>query len=87
VPISRKVDSCFSGCSFTEVVGVEVTDELLRAKALTGFQIKLFAKSGDSLIIDVTPAQIQSQLMTDNQFLPEDRRWVVPSTTQGTGAK
>ena len=87
VSIKRSVGSCFAGCSFDEVMGVEVTDELLRAKALTGFQIKVFAKSGDSLVIDVTPAQIQSQLVTDNQFLPEDRRWTAATTAQSTVVK
>jgi hypothetical protein len=85
IPINRSVGSCFAGCSFTEIVGVELSDELLREKALTGFQVKLFAKSGDSLVIDVTRAQIQSQLMTDNQFLPEDRRWTAATIANDQG--
>lgn len=79
VSIDRELNGCQGMCSFTETVGVDLTDYTLREKALTGFQVKLFAKSGDSLVIDVTPAQIQSQLLTDNQYLPEDRRWSAPT--------
>ena len=88
--IDRNAASCggFSGCNLTEDVGAEVDDGLLRERALTGFQVKFVAKSGDSLIIDVTPAQIQSELLTINQVLPEGRKWQPPAVaaTPSTGA-
>jgi hypothetical protein len=80
--ISQEVGSCggLMGCDLTEDVGVELDDSMLRARALTGFQIKLSAKSGDSVIVDVTPSQIQSELVTANQFLPTDRQWSAPAS-------
>ena len=79
--ISRTVGSCSYGCRLTEILGVSLTEEVLVAKALTGFQIKVFGRSGGSFILDVTPAQIQSALLTANQFIPEDRQWKSPTAS------
>lgn len=62
VQIATNVGSCRGGCSLSETVGVTLPEGTLRAKAATGFQIKLFAKSGDSLVLDITPQQIATQL-------------------------
>jgi hypothetical protein len=75
VKIASDVEDCAGGCSLVETFGIDIPDATLRTKALTGFQIKVSAKSGDSLILDVTPAQIQSELVTTNQALVPDKRW------------
>jgi hypothetical protein len=77
--ISRNVGNCTYGCRLTEIIGVTLDQEMLEAKALSGFQIKVFGRSGGSFILDVTPAQIQSALLTANQFIPEERKWKSPA--------
>jgi hypothetical protein len=59
--ISHDVGSCYGGCSLYENFGVDLPDSLLRAHP-TGYQIKVYAKSGDSMILTVSPNQIAAQL-------------------------
>lgn len=61
--ISRDVTSCNSyGCDFNEIIGINLSDEEFRSYASTGMKIKLYAKSGHTRMIDVTPNYIQGQL-------------------------
>ncbi len=54
----RKVDVC----TRTETIGVELSDAELRARAASGFRIKISAHSGDALILPITPEMISLQL-------------------------
>jgi hypothetical protein len=67
--IGSSVPSCVAGCTLSETIGVELPDALLRSRASKGFQIKLSAKSGDALILDLTPAMIGSQLRAVDGYL------------------
>ena len=58
----RPCGSCDGMCSYEETVGVDLGDAFLRSRAADGFQIKLSAQSGDTLILSVTPDQIQPVL-------------------------
>jgi hypothetical protein len=65
VKIDSHVDSCsggFLGCDLSETVGITLDDATLRGRATQGYQIKLSAKSGDALILDISPEQITKQL-------------------------
>jgi PDZ domain len=62
VIIDRTVEDCSGMCSYDETVGVDLDDAFLRANSASGFQIKLTAKSGDELILTVSPDQIQPLL-------------------------
>ncbi len=69
IRIGSNVGSCRGGCSMSETVGITLDDALLRSRAQTGFQIKLSAQSGDSLIIDILPDQIAAQLNAVDTYL------------------
>jgi hypothetical protein len=62
--ISQNLGSCSSvlGCDHSETVGIDLSDGQLRAAATTGMEVKLWAHSGDTLILPVTVAQIQAQM-------------------------
>lgn len=61
--ISRDVLYCNSyGCNFKEIIGIDVPDERFRKFATTGMNIKLYAKSGHTRVINVTPNYIQGHL-------------------------
>lgn len=62
VAIDRSVDDCTGMCSYSETVGVTLPNDYVRRHAATGFQVKVSAKSGDSLILDVGADQIQPVL-------------------------
>jgi hypothetical protein len=53
-----------------ETVGIGVGDAVLRARAATGYAVKLKAKNGDALIISVSPEQIRLQLAEVDQRRP-----------------
>lgn len=60
--IDRITRHCSGSCAWFETVGIDLPESLLTDKAATGFQIKLSARSGDAMILDITPAQIRAQL-------------------------
>lgn len=62
VAIDRTVLDCTGGCLYSETVGVTLPIDYVRKHAATGFQIKINAKSGDYLILDVGADQIQPVL-------------------------
>lgn len=49
-------------CTRAETIAVEVSDAELRARAASGFRIKISAHSGDALILAITPQMIDLQL-------------------------
>lgn len=54
--------SCKGLCDYSEAIGIDLPEALLEAKASTGFQIKLYARSGDTLILDIPREEIAAQL-------------------------
>ncbi len=60
----------FGGCGFKvaclkqETVGVAVSDAVLRRRALTGYRIKVSARSGDEKILELTSVMLIRQLNT-----------------------
>lgn len=72
LPVTRigsNVSSCSFGCSLSETVGVALSDEALRRRAASGMQIKISARSGDGLIIDLPAPQIGLQLTAIDRYL------------------
>ena len=61
VQIAHSASNCRgrdkAGCVYYETIGVDLDDAFVRRRA-DGFQIKLTARSGDELILDVNAAQI-----------------------------
>lgn len=53
---------CKGLCDYSEAIGIDLPEALLEAKAATGFQIKLYARSGDTLILDIPREEIAAQL-------------------------
>ncbi|SDC49905.1 PDZ domain-containing protein [Sphingomonas sp. YR710] len=53
---------CKGLCDYSEAIGIDLPEALLEAKATTGFQIKLYARSGDTLILDIPRDEIAAQL-------------------------
>lgn len=62
--ISSKVESCVggAGCSHTEIFGIAIDDALLRAKRGLGYSVKIYSRSGRTMVLAVTPEQIGKQL-------------------------
>lgn len=69
VDIDRSVSTCSFGCSFTETVGVMLSDDALKAGVASGFEIKLSAHSGDTLILPISAQQIALQLVAIDTYL------------------
>lgn len=62
--IRSQVGTCFGSgvCSREELLGVELDVGKLRSHVQDGYAVTLSAKSGDSLTVMVSPAQIHAQL-------------------------
>lgn len=69
IHISSDVGSCSGGCSIHEVVGIEIPDQYLRDHAATGFDVKISAQTGDSLVFHVSTTQINLQLNAATQLI------------------
>ncbi len=57
------------GCNYSDDIGIEVTEAALRAHAAGGYRIKISAKSGDFIILVISPNQIAAQLDTKEKCL------------------
>lgn len=60
--IDSQIGNCMGGCNFEEIVGIDLDDETLRSRVNSGYSIKLSAKSGDAIIINISPEQIRLQI-------------------------
>lgn len=58
--ISHDVDC--TPCKYTEIIGIDIPNNLMNENRNTGFRIKIRAKNGAEKIISVTPEQISTQL-------------------------
>lgn len=65
--LSHDVDCSEFFCSYTEIFGVSITNEYFKNHP-EGFPIKIYAKSGNTLLIEVTPEQIKSQLSKIQEY-------------------
>lgn len=65
--ISSDVSSCTAGCTYTEVVGVEITSALLEQHRTNGLRLRINAKSGAHSIIEFPANYIQGYLDAYNQ--------------------
>lgn len=62
VVIGRDVGDCAGGCSLEETIGVTLDDQTLRSRAATGYEVKIYADSGDALVLPITPQMIGEQM-------------------------
>lgn len=61
--INSNIEWCHpKECYYKETIGIDISSINLQDKINTGFRIKVSAKSGVSMIIQVTPKQIKLQL-------------------------
>lgn len=66
--IGSDVESCShskyskSSCRYEESFGIDISSINLQDKINTGFRIKVYAKNGENMVIQVTPKQIKLQL-------------------------
>jgi hypothetical protein len=82
--IDRSVISCRYGCTMSETVGVDLTNEFLRAHR-SGFAVKVSAHSGDSVILAVSSNQVELQLAAVDAYIGQ-RTAAVPPTPQAKTA-
>lgn len=71
VSISREVGRCSVniGCLHIETYGVSLPDSKLRARATSGYRIKVRSKVGKDEILTVSPGQISSQFAVIDERL------------------
>ncbi|MGH7125831.1 MAG: hypothetical protein ACREFI_15765, partial [Stellaceae bacterium] len=69
VRIERDRGACkYGNCDYDEDFGLGMRDAVLRERAGTGFQVKVVAHSGDSIILTIAPGQIVPQLATVDAY-------------------
>ena len=68
VSIDKEVIDCHSFCDYSETVGIELSDATLRSHLDSGYRIKLGAKSGDSVILEVTPEMLAQQFAEVDKY-------------------
>ncbi len=56
-------------CLKREAIGIEVSDAILRQRALTGYRVKVSARGGDTEILTLTPLMIQKQLSVVDEII------------------
>lgn len=61
----------FNKCDRTDTLGIGIDEATLRARASTGFQVKLSAQDGTEGILDITPKMINAQLAAEARVLGE----------------
>lgn len=66
--IDAHVVDCSGYCSYVETVGVDLGDSQLREASETGYSVKIYAKSGDTAVMTLTPQWIQLQLKAIADF-------------------
>jgi hypothetical protein len=57
------------GCSFFETIGVMLDDATLRAHAATGYQVKIWSRRGDALVLSIAPHMITEQIAVIDQYV------------------
>jgi hypothetical protein len=65
VGISQNVSSCDSTigkCNYTEIFAFSLDQKTLEHAATAGYSVKVSAKDGESIILPLSPVQIQAQI-------------------------
>jgi PDZ domain len=62
-------ESCGRDCGQTDTLGIDIDEPTLRARAATGFQVKLWDVAGNAVILDITTAMIVAQLQAEDRIL------------------
>lgn len=57
------------GCDRTDTLGIAIDEATLRARAATGFEVKLSAQDGTAGILSITPQMINAQLQAEDSIL------------------
>lgn len=72
VSISRKVITCgrYLGCSYVEVMGATIQNEILVKSVASGLRIKFFARTGEEMVVTVPADQIAAQIAAINKSKP-----------------
>jgi hypothetical protein len=63
-------ESCGRQCGQTDTVIIDIDEATLRARAKTGFQVKLSGNDGVSTIVGITPQMIAAQLQAEDNIIP-----------------
>lgn len=66
--IASHVGDCYGGCSLSETIGISLDDATLRTHQNSGYTLKISAKSGASLIIEISSEQIKLQLAAIDNY-------------------
>jgi len=66
-------ESCGRDCGQTDTLVIDIDEPTLRARAATGFQVKLSGNDGSATILVITPQMIAAQLQA------EDRIYAAPA--------
>lgn len=79
-------ESCrFNKCDRTDTLGIGIDEATLRARASTGFQVKLSAQDGTAGILDITPKMINAQLVAEARVLGESPSRSASASTAPSG--
>jgi hypothetical protein len=62
-------ESCGRNCGQTDTVAIDVDEATLRARATTGFQVKLRGNDGSAVILGITPQMIAAQIQAEDRIL------------------
>ena len=62
-------ESCGRDCGQTDTVVIDIDEPALRARAATGFQVKLSGNDGSAAILGITPPMINAQLQAEDRIL------------------
>lgn len=66
----RDRDSCpFKKCDRVDTLGIAIDEATLRARANSGFDVKLSAQDGTFGILEITPPMIAAQLQAEDRIL------------------
>lgn len=62
-------DSCGRNCGQTDTITIDIDEPTLRARAASGFQVKLSGNDGSAAILGITPQMIAAQLQAEDRIL------------------
>lgn len=64
-----RADCPFKKCDRVDTIGIAIDEATLRARATTGFEVKLSAQDGTSGILSITPPMIVAQLQAEDRII------------------
>src|SRR5579862_5422965 len=69
LPVTMILKETCRGCDRTDTLGIDIDEATLRARAATGFQVKLSAQDGTAGILSITPQMINAQLQAEDSLM------------------